>query len=211
LRSPALSWVQIKDTAEAGVDAAVAGVGCCEVVDDAGEVVYPASKVDGEDVEEVTGARPPPSSWIWTGSVAVAAGTGSVAGMTVMATGTGISEVEAEGAGAVETAAEGSTAGTTTEEETGAGAPGVEAAGACVGGAVMNATLQAFSFAPRTGGGGNPHSTTIIDVAVMEFPIHICCNLHRIKHHTRQHDTSSLNHQNLLHHSTKWTKYEMKH
>jgi hypothetical protein len=54
LRSLALSWIQIKDTAEAGVDTAVVGVGCCEVVDDAGEVVYPASKVDGEDVEEVT-------------------------------------------------------------------------------------------------------------------------------------------------------------
>jgi hypothetical protein len=157
LRSLALSWIQIKDTAEAGVDTAVVGVGCCEVVDDASEVVYPASKVDGEDVAEVMGARPPPSSWIWTGSTAVAAGTGSVAGTTVMATGIGISEVEAEGAGAVETAAEGSTAGTTTEEAAGAGAPGVEAAGAGAGGAIVNPTLQAFSFAPRTGGGGSPH------------------------------------------------------
>jgi hypothetical protein len=46
-------------------------------------------------------------------------------------------------------------------------------------------------------------ATTIVDVAAMQFPIRICCSLHRIEHHTHQHNISSPNHRNVLHHTSK--------
>jgi hypothetical protein len=45
----------------------------------------------------------------------------------------------------------------------------------------------------------------------MQFSISICCSFHQIELHTRHHNISSSDHQDLLHHSTKRTKYKMKH
>jgi hypothetical protein len=45
----------------------------------------------------------------------------------------------------------------------------------------------------------------------MQFSIRICYSLHRIELHTSHHNMSSSNHQDMLHHSSRRTKYLMKH